>query len=269
MTRSLIFFLFVTACVPAPTAAQFGFADKLLGRVTDGGLFITSHGPVGLNNVTPEGLETRQGFGFELLFTLGRSQGFGTLDPDTTLSVTERKVTYHGRDSTVVVTSVPKVTNPAAKGNLLYELGVSYVEVPFSYQAGTSEIRGALRGLPMVTVYVSALLGYSFIYLGARAGLNSLSGVRGYTQAPPDSIGRVVNAVSKGGGDALHAGALVGAGAGYGPISLFVDLEYANRRIPSVQWEGNVPSGFPTHLRFSPVSLSFGVQVGSGTKLFP
>jgi hypothetical protein len=142
------------------------------------------------------------------------------------------------------------------------------------------QAKGALRELPMLSLYgnfwvnllewVPGVGGAAALspYIGARAGLISLAGLRAYAPAMDSVAANAgLSRVIKGSGDAFRVGLLAGLVAGIGPVNVFVEAELGRRVLNSVQWEADVPGDIPRDLEFKKWLFVTGFQIGFGSLL--
>ena len=276
---SLLILLLLNA---SPAAAQFGVFEGLAKRVTDVGMFIT------VGDRTPSwsgqqaaAAEAPTGIGLEVLFEIGRVRRGPAQAPDTVFKPVEATITRRGFFSADTVKKYNIEIRPVEQDAwVLFELGLGYSENGFKIEGQEFEARGALRELPMVSLYgniwtnllqpvprVGDVLVLS-PYVGVRAGLISLAGLRAYTP-PTDSASRTagLSKVLKGSGDAFRIGGFGGFVTGVGPVNIFFEAEYGRRTINSVQWEADIPSGLPRDLKFEKWLFLTGFQIGFGSLL--
>jgi hypothetical protein len=152
----------------------------------------------------------------------------------------------------------------------LVQLGVSYSQFSgFSIKTPGVEIRGAARELPAVSLYASAVVRDSWLWLkhlnpmvGVHSGLIQLSNLSAYTA--PDG-GDPVSYI--GSGTTVQLGASAGATLKLGSnMHVYYTGGAYYRKFPGVQWttqgSNRVPVSLPRTVNFSGFSQVLGVQIG-------
>jgi hypothetical protein len=249
MTRLALSTAMIAMLAPSPAAAQFDWVGGLISRMTD----ISIARTLGDENPTWDGSTVEaepasKGLGIELLFELS--------DTD------------------------PAGVRPGQR--FLFEMGIGYFENPFHIEAPDFSMRGALRDLPMVTVYANWTQDLLALprralsdcentadgcsrairmnaYGAVRGGLVQLNGTRAYVDT---ADGQVLAIAAE--GDAFRSGLVAGAVLSMGPVHAFAEAEWTRRRIHSVQWDGEIPATLPRNLDFRDVLYVIGLQLRVG-----
>ena len=262
MRRLALAVALLAALAPSSAHAQFDWVGGLISKMTDISIAQT------LRDQTPtwdgstiERASASRGMGIELLFEL--------------TPITRRK-------SPSEPAAIARDTAVERETLIVVEMGIGYFENPFSIEAPDFTMRGALRDLPMVTAYASIncnlltyvpsgfsdcgrdsgrLLGLN-LYGAVRGGLVELQGTRAYIDS--DTPGHVIALVAD--GEAFRSGIAGGVVLSIGRLHLFGEAEWTRRRIPSVEWEGEIDANLPRNLDFRDVLYVVGLQfrVGSG-----
>jgi hypothetical protein len=279
---SLVGFL---VTLPCAASAQFTIVEELVKKVDAIGLFLgvekgpSFNIPPGTYSRTtvknPMGIEFTVGVGgFNLPRKVRKdttsSNSASAMKPD---SMTLSEISVARRDSSLKYTRKPPAPPAEKEYDFELDLGVAYVETAFVGMAGGIEVRGAMRDLPMVTIYGATrdvrelyaslmkrirkerpkaeqpekptdnadTLEYdkswltAHLYGGLRGGRMTLVGLRAYDSDFAKSR-------FTGDAEAFHAGIVSGAlfmvAEGF---SVFVEHEWGVRRFTSVRWDSSVP----------------------------
>jgi hypothetical protein len=250
------------ALAPTRAHAQFDWVGGLVSRMTDISIAQTIRDQTPTwDGSTIERASASRGMGIELLFEL----------TPLTRPRAPSEPSALARDSVAPLDTL-----------ITIEIGIGYFENPFRIEAPEFSMRGALRDLPMVTAYASIncnlltyvpslfsdcgrdtdhLFGLN-VYAAVRGGLVELQGTRAYVAS--ETPGRVTALVAD--GEAFRSGLAGGAVLSIGRLHLFAEAEWTRRRIPSVEWDGEIDENLPRNLDFRDVLYVVGLQfrVGGG-----
>ena len=262
MRRLALVAVVLAALTPEAAHAQFDWVGGLISRMTDISIAQTVRDQTPTwDGSTIERASASRGMGIELLFEL----------TPVTRPRSPSQPAPLARDSVQPVDTL-----------IVVEIGIGYFENPFRIEAPDFSMRGALRDLPMVTAYASIncnlltyvpsgfsdcgrgsgrLLGLN-LYAALRGGLVELQGTRAYIDS--DTPGLVTALAAD--GEAFRSGIAGGAVLSIGRLHLFGEAEWTRRRIPSVEWDGEIDANLPRNLDFRDVLYVVGLQfrVGSG-----
>ena len=137
-------------------------------------------------------------------------------------------------------------------------LGTSFLR-GFASNEPTLDLRGSVRTLPFVSVYVTRpnVLGSSFFqpYAGLTFGFSQLWNARAYD---PDGVQYKLD------GEAFEVGAALGVYANVSSVSgFFLEASIRQRRFDSLDWSlagPALPAGWPRELNVSAALVSVGWQ---------
>lgn len=247
------------AVSPVAAHAQADGLTAFLSKATDIGLFYT------MGRITSDSPDLKNdshnldGFGFELSFTTGAASALHKCRP--------------GEPSTACPTHEPSATNdPPARRDTswVFELAIGYAQSSgFRSSRDSVDLKGAVRELPMVTVYAThhwiGHPGAPKPYVGLRSGLLQLHDARAYIKrpAPDTTTAKVYSAAAS----TFQAGVVGGFVATIPGLQggIFAEGAYTWRIFPSIEWSlgegGTLPVSLPRKLRMNGPSMSFGFQI--------
>lgn len=249
--------------------AQIGF-EPAVANINDVNIFFNCWSPRGEVVSRSSCPSARNGFGIEVLYTVGRVGVLGSpsnpAEEGRELSAVTVKCGAGGCDSTKTYTVTRSKATPKRYVN--FEMGLGYGQFSgFGSSDETLKLRGTVREVPSVTLYgtfqdeTHPLFKTLNPYVGVRSGLLQLSNVSLYDKSAGDTL-----IVYSGSAAAFQLGIAAGIQVNIGDRAhLFYEVGQSYRRFPNVQWAATGSARnrdvFPETLDFSGQSQSVGVQL--------
>jgi hypothetical protein len=269
--RTVTMILVLLSSFPSQLLGQIGILEGLFKNITD----INAYGLVGSFTNRPDELAGSldrgaarssglSGIGIETSFFMG---GLGpladkrdTIPPIDTLEIRSTRVDSVETKEVLVYKRKPQPKDYRWK----MELGLGYTELRgFVSTVDSVDIRGAIRELPAVSLYVTYNRNSPFsFYGGLRTGLVQLQGFRAFVQKA-GTTDETYSAT----GTTFQLGLVGGLIGDTGPVTIFVEPGYTHRRFPSLDWSninGSVDDRLARSLDMSTFTIAIGAQIGIG-----
>jgi hypothetical protein len=260
---------------PQVAAAQFAVLENLFKNFTDVNLYWINGGfanrPPALTGGgagDPAKAWGLNGLGFEASFQVGEYWP-KTRPPERkrcdSACVDTVSIKVQGsKEPPTTYTLTPKKRTGCEDCRLSAGLAVGYSEVRgFESILPGVDIRGSLRELPAISLYVTYLTeGRVAPYFGVRTGLAQLNNFRAYVSTDGAS-----DQTFGAGATTFELGLALGGILDVGAVTLFAEPSFTYRKFSSLDWSninGNVADALPRSLDFSTYNILLGAQVELG-----